>query len=173
MPARLYVPEISGASFILCATQTPSNDIGTGGPIGRACNAGLAAANSTTLVLPPAITFTTQPTTVGIGTQLSWSGGPGGVNVVVISDSVAGDPVITLVTTLASATVPDLVPYGVSLPSAKAYQVAVYGVAPFATIDSAASPAGFDEMLIALQYDHGPSATGQSSASGPVSVTTQ
>jgi hypothetical protein len=172
-PDKLAVPEIAGATFIACASQVPNGGQASGGPIGRACNAGLSAGASTTLAPPTATTFVSPPSTVGNGTVLRWNAITGGVSVLVLSDGDPTDPVITIVTAFDDQTVPDLSSVGVMLPADTPYQATLFGVAPFATIDAAAGPGGYDAMIVATAFDHGPAATAQYASSGPVPMTTQ
>jgi hypothetical protein len=76
------------------------------------------------------------------------------------------------VTPLGSAHIPDLSAIGLALPSAASYKATVYGVAPFATLDAALTPAGFASLVTALRLDQGPLSTGAFSFGGSSAFTT-
>jgi hypothetical protein len=71
----------------------------------------------------------------------SWTAYPGGIHVFFMQSS--GNPTYYVLTSGTSTTIPNLKSLGLPLPATAAYTWQVVGLAPFASADAAAGPAGF------------------------------
>ncbi len=135
-----YTPNITGASLVLSLLASKSgaqaiyfkNGIVTG-----------ATGAAITLVAAPELSLpVTGSTAVDTTVTFSWTAMTGGVHVIQFTGG-AGNPTYLVLTAGTSATIPNLKPLGLGLPSAALYQWSVIGVGPFGSADNAAGSAGF------------------------------
>jgi hypothetical protein len=171
----LAVPGWSGATYVVCATQQPlGRDASASAPYGRACKTGLSPGSSSVTIAPTtATTLIVPPSTIGVGSEISWSPMSVAGVYAVILEAPAPNPTLLVVTAGTTLKVPDFSGVEASLPSGQSYTLTVIGLAPFASMDDAAGPSGYDGIVVAGQYDHGPASDGQLAFSGPVTVTAQ
>jgi hypothetical protein len=169
-------PVIPQATFVACGVQVPNgSDAGTNGAFGAACTSGLGGDASPTVTLPQATSFVSPPASAGIGTTFTFQALPGGVSFVAFGPpgaSTTGDS-LYVITTASDVTIPDFSLLGVVVPPGQTYVAETYGFAPFATVDSATGPTGFDAYLVDLALEQGPVLTGQVAHGNPVTFTTQ
>jgi len=134
-------PNISGATLQLQASaQKAAISTVLGFKPGLAAN---ASGVSLTLPAGPELSLPVNAATgVTTSTNFTWTPFSGGVHLVLILGP-AGQPKYYILTTGSNATIPDLTSLGLGLPTATNYSWAVYGFAPFASIDAAAGANGF------------------------------
>jgi hypothetical protein len=170
-------PDIPGAAFTVCGLQAqPAPDGGATGAFGAACVAGLAKDATPTLAMPAGTTFVSPPTTAGIGTTFTFDPLPSGVYLIAFAPATgtsAGGDTIYVVTTSVQQKVPDLSLLGFNLPHGATYVAEVYGFAPFAGIDAATSPLGFDDYAVDFRLGKGPLTSGMLAHSQNAVITIQ
>jgi len=116
---------------------------GTSGII-RAVKHKLAFSGAVTLNVPALTSEITRPAaddSVGTGSEIAWGATPNAVYTVVLGPDLSAATQtlsVTFITNKTSVTLPDLTPYGVTLPSALEYQLTVTATTPYATVDLAA-----------------------------------
>ena len=143
-----FTPGISGATLVLGAEA-----IKTGGGTALTWKNGLATGAtgvSINIVTPPEVSLPVNAAT-GVDTTVtfSWTGMAGGVHLVIFTGT-GSTPTYYVLTAATSATIPNMKPLGLGLPSATAYKWQVYGFGPFGSIDAAAGTAGFITGLIGV-----------------------
>lgn len=138
-----YTPNINGIPLVI-AVGARVGVSGTSESI--MFKPGLAAGTSGLAITLPASPEPSLPIAgaTGIDTTVtfSWTAYPGGVHLVYFNGP-SGDPSYYILTAGTSATIPNLQPFGLGLPSNKAYTWRVYGFAPLSNTDAAAGPSGF------------------------------
>jgi hypothetical protein len=139
-------PDLTGAGATLCvragsAQQLVSTEVCGIAPGATAVSVTLQAAPA---LVAPAAGATASPTTV-----FSWTPFDGGVHVLsLVTESPSqATPNLYVYTAAASATWPDLGARGMTFPDAAAYQWAVAGLGPFASIDDALGPEGLGALV--------------------------
>lgn len=136
-------PNVSGATMQLTAQATSGTNIVAGFKTGLAANA--SGANLSLPAAPQQSLPVNAATGVNTSTNFTWTPFSGGAHLVIIQ--AAGKPTYFILTTGTNATIPDLTSLGLGLPAATNYSWAVYGFAPFASVDAAAGPNGFLGVL--------------------------
>jgi hypothetical protein len=136
-----YTPGIPGATLLLGAEATK-----TGGGTAITWRNGLAIGAtgvSVSIVTPPELSLPVNAATaVDTTVTFTWTAMTGGVHLVIFSSG-GTNPAYYVLTAGTSATIPNMKPFGLGLPSATAYTWQVYGFGPFGSVDAAAVSAGF------------------------------
>ena len=141
-----YTPGITGASLVLGAQVSK-----TAGGTAILWKNGLATAAtgvSIAVPAPPELSLPVDAAT-GIDTSVtfSWTQMTGAVHLIIFTASGTG-PAYYVLTSGTSATIPNLKPFGLGLPTAAAYKWQVYGFGPFASVDAAAGSTSFLSALL-------------------------
>ena len=138
-----YTPSITGITLIFGVAARVG---GPGTSQSIMFRPGLAPNASGVAITLPASPEPSLPiagaTGIDTAVTFSWTSFTGGMHLVVFAGGV-GDPSYYVFTSGTSTTIPNLQPFGLGLPSNKAYTWQVYGFAPFANSDAAAGQAGF------------------------------
>ena len=134
-------PNVSGAtvSLVVSASKTGSGNVET-------FTSGLAVNKTGVTVNVPAAPELSLPvnnaTGITTGSPFSWTPLSGGVHLLEFNPAVAGQPRLSVITMATSDSIPDLSSAGLTLPKGATYTWFLEAVAPFASIDAAAGPAG-------------------------------
>ena len=90
---------------------------------------------------------------VSTGTRFTWTAPAGGVSILYVTSSSSG-PNFYVLTSEASASIPDLAGGGPMLPNSPSYTWWIVGVGPFASVDAAAP--GLSSLLNSFGGERGP-----------------
>ena len=134
-------PSITGVTLHLLAAATKS---GSGSAFAFKTNlAPNASGVSVSVPQAPELSLPVDAATgVRTSTPFSWTPFTGGVHLLLINGP-AGQPRYMVLTAAVGDSIPNLASAGLGLPSATTYSWAVYGFAPFASVDAAAGTTGF------------------------------
>jgi hypothetical protein len=136
-----YTPGISGATLLLGAEAVK---VGGGTALTWKNSLAIGATGvAVSIVAPPEVSLPVNAAT-GVDTTVtfSWTAMTGGVHLVIFKGA-AGTPTYYVLTAGTSATIPNMKPLGLGLPSTTAYTWQVYGFGPLGSVDAAAGSAGF------------------------------
>jgi hypothetical protein len=140
-----YTPGIPGATLLL---GTEIIKAGGGKEIQWENGMGTGATNvSVAMVGPPELSLPVAAAT-GVDTTVTFSWMPmtGGVHLVLFGGGV-GTPTYYVLTAGTTATIPNMKPFGLGLPSSAPYTWSVIGLGPFASVDAACGSASFIAWL--------------------------
>jgi hypothetical protein len=97
-----------------------------------------------TLAAPPELTLpVADANSVDATTEFSWMPFTGGVHVVFFTPAVGGNPSYQVVTTDRTCQLPNLKPYGLTVPPAQQYSWRIIALGPVSSVNDAADPALF------------------------------
>lgn len=141
-PAFSYAAPVIGSALYLSASAKKGDASVYLQQLGVA-----ADASGVSLALPSA-TELNQPADNALGvnnaTPFSWSAFPGGIHQLSVYPKTSGPLTLTLFTTAASATLPDLSSLGYPLPKGIVYRWIVSGIAPVGSVNDWLGGASFD-----------------------------